>query len=280
MEWTDGIKDEFRAHWAAGLTISQTARAMNLTRGQACGASMRLHLHFHGGKQRPVMAGGAADVEARTRFVTRVQAPRGAGVIKPGSHQRKLGSRVAKGRWKGFPIYSLTLEERASCPRSCEMWFACMGNHMGQSVRYEAGEPLMRSIWADLTELQGRHPLGFVVRLHILGDFFAVEYVEFWRGCLSHFPALRVFGYSARQADDPIGQAVAKLRDGEWDRFAVRTSGAPSGPRTIVVDKAPAGRQAHTIVCPAQTGKSKCCAKCALCWSHSAREKTIAFIEH
>jgi hypothetical protein len=40
--------------------------------------------------------------------------------------------------WKGFPVYTLTLEERHTCPRTCEHWRSCMGNHMPLAQRIEA----------------------------------------------------------------------------------------------------------------------------------------------
>jgi hypothetical protein len=33
-----------------------------------------------------------------------------------GHNSRKIGKRVMKGKLKGFPIFTLTLEERATCP--------------------------------------------------------------------------------------------------------------------------------------------------------------------
>jgi hypothetical protein len=49
------------------------------------------------------------------------------------------------------------------------------------------------------------HPHDFAVRLHVLGDFYSVEYVELWRKLLMLHRALYVFGYTARQEkSDPI----------------------------------------------------------------------------
>ena len=76
-----------------------------------------------------------------------------------------------------------------------------------------------------------KHVNGFAVRLHNLGDFYSVEYVELWRKLLERHPALHVWGYSARWQveSDPIAAALASLAsDVGWDRFAVRLSNAPS----------------------------------------------------
>jgi hypothetical protein len=43
-------------------------------------------------------------------------------VLKDGHQSRKIGKFVTKGKMRGFPIFTLTLEERATCPRSCLAW--------------------------------------------------------------------------------------------------------------------------------------------------------------
>ena len=59
----------------------------------------------------------------RTLFPTRVyEAGEVARVLKDGHQSRKIGKVIAKGRRRGWPIYTLTLEERATCPRRCAEW--------------------------------------------------------------------------------------------------------------------------------------------------------------
>jgi len=250
---------------------------MGRSRGSIAGQSMRMGLQFHGGRAVELKPSHRAIVEGRTLFPHQVRNPT-LGVLKPGGNQRKLGGKVFKGAWRGMPIVSLTLEERATCPSSCLQWRNCYTNNMGRSVRYRHGYKLENAIIADLAKLQENHQNGFVVRLHLGGDFYSVAYVDFWADRLDEFPALRVFGYTARQIDDPIGERIAALRDYAWDRFAVRTSGAESGPRTIVV--ADATMRGDSIVCPAQLSKTTNCGSCGLCWAPAAMRRTIAFVEH
>lgn len=217
-----------------------------------------------------------ASVEGRTIFPTRVfhasVLPR---LLKSGVNSRKTGSRVMKKKWRGMPIFTLTLEERATCPRNCLEWSTCYGNNMQFAERIIADETFEDTLWGELWELNGLEPDGFVVRLHILGDFYSADYVELWAHALVQFPALRVFGYTARSPFDPIGQAIFRLATQHWDRFAVRFSGLGFGTLTAeVVDSAD---QASGIICPAQTGKTECCATCALCWSTDAK---ISFLRH
>lgn len=279
--WPDARVEELKTRWNAGESMGDIAAALGTTRNAIIGKSNRLNLQFHGKEPHPIPAGSDADVFATTRFRSRVKAPPRTGVLKPGSYQRKLGAMVLKGAWKGFPIWSLTLEERATCPRSCRQWLSCYGNQSGHSIRFAHGPKLLDAIRLDLAHLQRIHPAGFAVRLHQLGDFFSVEYVEFWRSALSRFPALHVFGYTARLKSTPIGGAIDALRNDRWDRFAIRTSGAYTGPLTKVVkDVASAG---DAIICPAQHnpgGKNIHCGACALCWSPAARGRAIAFLEH
>lgn len=196
-------------------------------------------------------------------------------ILKSGVHSRKLGAEVEKGRWKGMPILSLTLEERETCPRSCLEWATCYGNNMPFAHRTTDDGTLTRRLWGELASLNAKHPKGFVVRLHVLGDFYSVEYVDFWRQSLIDFPALRVFGFTARKPPDPIGNALGSLVNDMHDRFMVRFSG--SGLEQFgaeVVDKA---EDATGILCPAESDEKRCCATCALCMQTS---RTISFIRH
>jgi hypothetical protein len=237
----------------------------------------RFQKHSKTGKPMVLAETHPAVVDGRSLFTKSANAARGSGrVLISGHNQRKLGRRVAKGRWLGFEIYTLTLEERKTCPRSCTEWRSCYGNRMQWSIRHPAGDELESKIAAELVELQAKHPNGFVVRLHILGDFYSAEYVRKWGVWLDQFPALHVFGYTARQGDD-IAAALVELISTRWDRFAIRSSGA-------VLEKIPASvviytkeQATHEIVCPVQLDKTNCCATCALCWS---TPKAIAFLRH
>lgn len=191
-------------------------------------------------------------------------------------NSRKIGKIVTKGELAGFHVYTLTLTERTTCPRDCQAWNFCMGNRMPWSLRWPAGKETEDRIEVELAELQAKHPDGFLIRLHALGDFMSVEYVRRWRGWLTMFPALHVYGYTARH--DEIGRAVAALAKENWKRFAIRSSYGmmPDLPATFVVRNGDQERDG--IRCPVETGASKTCGTCALCWA--APDKTIIFHEH
>lgn len=223
-------------------------------------------------------ADNPAVVEGRTIFPNRVTSLPNH-VLVSGANQRKLGAKVLVGAWKGMPIVTLTLEERKTCPRDCEMFRSCYGNGMNFAIRIAHGPILEARLDQELWKLQLRHPGGFVVRPHILGDFYSLAYVELWRQGLQRYPALRVFGYTHRRPSTAIGAQLLDMRERGWDRFAMRFSGAPEpGGATVIARIPEAARVPEGIVCPIMTGKKQSCGECALCWS--AKEDCIVFVKH
>ena len=195
-------------------------------------------------------------------------------VLKDGHQSRKIGRFVTKGPRRGWPIFTLTLEERATCPRTCQAWAICYGNNMQAAERITAGEQLLEALTLELDALQRQHPGGFMVRLHVLGDFYSEDYIRFWTSALDIYPALHVFGFTAHDPQSLIGAEIMRVVCSRWDRFAVRFSGhqeAELGSQ-LQPDVHP-----RAIACPAQTEAPDCCGTCGLCW-HSRR--SISFVRH
>ncbi len=193
----------------------------------------------------------------------------------------KIGGWVRKGKWRGMPIYLVTLEERATCPSSCANWETCYGNGMPFARRHHPGPAFEKQLEAALAEKQHQHPRGFVVRLHQLGDFYSLDYVRLWESWLARFPAMRCYGYTAWPKDTEIGGALWQISRTRWRRFAVRFSTGPQSQGAHVIWHVPDdGRAAEGLVCPEQMGKTKSCGTCALCWAPAARTKTIVFVGH
>lgn len=196
-------------------------------------------------------------------------------LLKSGMNSRKIGGIVTKGALRGRPIFTLTLEERETCPRECEQWPSCYGNNMHMAQRIADDGTLIRRLWAELAAINAEHSRGFLVRLHVLGDFYSLEYVELWRQALGDFPGLVIFGFTRRRPPDPIGIAIAELARDFYQRFRIRFSGLRSPEDgAVVIDKR---EDAIGILCPAEADPARCCASCALCW-HSNR--TISFLRH
>ena len=284
--WTAQAEARLRAHHASGLSYRSIATVMGLTVGQISGRMRLLNLHFRIRESAvPLRSDHPAAVDARTIFPATVADPGDTWkVLKPGRESFKLGAIVEKGAWRGFPIFSLTLEERATCPRSCAQWLWCYGNTSAYRTRIAHGADLEAALHAELSELDRaarRRHRGFAVRLHMLGDFYSAAYVDLWRAWLDRSPTLHVFGYTAWPLGSEIGDAVHDLAHTSWRRFAIRQSASePGAHRTIVVRDAAEAEAAGAIVCPAQTGATRCCGTCGLCWAPAARDKTIAFLRH
>lgn len=283
--WADAAEVASFAHdYEAGVPEREMMRRYGKTAGQLRGKATRMSPSRPAkGEAYVLPSRHAALIEARSLFPSRVRPAGNALVLVSGYWQRKLGPKVIKGAWADSAIYSLTLQERATCPSTCHHWRSCMGNSMQWAWRHRSGAALERKIYGELVQLQEKHPNGFVVRLHILGDFYSVEYVRRWRRWLAEFPALRVFGYTAWPPSTAIGFAVRQLADQMWNRFAIRLSAAAAGSRRAITLFGADWRERvppSTIVCPAETGRTKNCGTCGLCWSPAAQSKTIAFIAH
>jgi hypothetical protein len=251
--------------------------APRLPRTTAPKAKRRFTEHTPPGNPYVLAADHPAVTEGRTLFRKRVvPSAEARSLFKSGEHNRKIGARVVKGAWAGFPVFTLTLEERATCPRDCAHFRDCYGNNMNWSVRVTADEMLTDRLEGEIWRLAMKHPHGFVVRLHVLGDFYSTDYVQFWHSMLRLYEPLRIYGYTARSRSSDIGAGIAAMN--RSPRCFIRFSdGEPSEFRAVTVENEDQAREAGVIVCPVQTNKTACCSTCALCWSTT---KTIAFLRH
>ena len=215
-----------------------------------------------------------------------LEAPKSTGlrVLKSASSNTKLGgntNRIVKGpkEFRGKPLYSLTLAERATCPMDCKQWDNCYGNNMPFAHRYLPNADLEYSIWLDLKELERKHPEGFAIRLHILGDFYSRGYVNFWRKKLHEFQNMVIYGYTHRKAGTEIGDAVAKMSKDFGTRVSIlRSDGLADDdlPLAITV-KSGDTPDPNIVVCPEQTGKTRSCLDCGLCFNGRT---SVQFLEH
>ena len=196
-----------------------------------------------------------------------------------GKNNRKISGEVQTGALKGLPIFTLTLEERATCPVTCRHWRSCYGNNMHMAKRFRAGAELEHWLPIEIAMLLRAHPQGILVRLHILGDFYSLAYVDLWRSLIETHETLHVFGFTGRIGEqDPISAALVRLTGDHWPRFGLRFSNAPEGTEHATVSiEHPFQKPDDAVICPAQTGKTDSCGTCGLCWTASKR---IAFLQH
>lgn len=210
----------------------------------------------------------------------------GLRALKSASSNSKLSGGKAnavfvKGPWVGMPMYQLTLEERATCPNTCAQFLTCYGNNMPFATRHNT-RGLTAALRADLAVLADKHPAGFVVRLHVLGDFYSVEYVEFWATQIRDVPQLRIFGYTHREFGTPIGDAVTQLVTKNPGRVSIlRSDGTnPADPlqRAMSIDAdATEPHPLARVICPEQTGKTESCLTCGLCMGGKV---SVSFMSH
>jgi len=202
-------------------------------------------------------------------------------ILVSGHNNVKIGRDVRKGKlFKNYWIYTVTLEERATCPTSCHHWQDCYGNNMPWAKRADHTDrlKLQAMIERDIAnQLSKRDRAGILVRLHALGDFFSVEYVEFWSDMLAKYPKLACYGYTARGLGDPIGAAISDVKTKYGRRFAIRWSDGGAPTDCTVSVHAGDDRPANAFMCPEQNGGTQACATCGLCWS---TDKNVAFIGH
>jgi hypothetical protein len=207
-------------------------------------------------------------------------------VLIDGFNNAKIGRYVTKGAWAGMPIYTLSLEERATCPRSCHVYNECYGNGMQAAVRFLYDQSLMMSLEGELELHAANHSQGFVVRLHVLGDFPDVEYLQHWAVWSDEIPQLHVWGYTAHPRESEIGRLIRSMNAMRPDRWMVRFSVPPWAQRypmqaSAIWDKPTTLTTTDdAVICPQEIGKTATCGTCALCWNPEAAHLRILFLGH
>lgn len=277
---TDGVILSSKGYRKAYASKGDDPRARFVRVAQEPGTERKRRIH------KPRLPGFESPFiqEGRTKFSKSVQTPN-KNILVSGHNNIKIGKIVRKGPLKGYHIFTLSLEERKTCPRSCLHWQSCYGNNMPFSKRVDHTHPdFLPQLEAAVTKLCEHAakphtlPKGILVRLHALGDFYSPEYVGFWRRMLVKFPNLSLYGYTARDIlTDPTGRAVAWLNIDFKKRSMIRFSngrGEQMNTRSIGgVESCPS----NAFICPEQTGKTLGCDTCGLCWG---TEKNVAFLEH
>jgi len=201
-------------------------------------------------------------------------------LLKP-STNKKLGKKVLKGKYKNYKFVTLTLVERETCPEDCWHWSDCYGNNMPFAHRMSAKDEqlLMNRIYNDL--LNSVNQL-LLIRLHVLGDFFSVKYVKFWRKMLNTFDNIALYGYTANNIKSiysdsrAIAKEIIKLNNNEHChiRFSNDLKASFSANSYDIVKPV----KGVSIVCPVQENKTANCGTCGLCWNQ--KDQQIIFKTH
>lgn len=214
-----------------------------------------------------------AMLEARTLYPNTVRSANSSErVLKSGINSQKLGDRIIKGTWKGSPLFSLKLEERRTCPATCQRLASCYGNNIGRrATRWNVDAKLYMRLNVELDELS-LYNRSYAIRLHDLGDFPSVPYVEFWLAALRAHSGLSLFGFTHWDRTSEIGRAIER-ESAKWDRFRIRFSDNHRGSRTshVIPDDGEQGKHQLGIVCPADhTRPNVTCGSCGFCINSTA----------
>lgn len=212
-----------------------------------------------------------------TRYGKNIRAPN-HNMLKRGKQNSKLGDQVSAKKWHGMTMFSLTLEERTTCPTSCQQWHNCYGNNMPFAHRFDHTHPdFYPNLHEQLRHFNFVHPQGFVVRLHVLGDFFSTSYIARWQSWLIQFENLHVFGYTHHPLNSTEGQMLHNINQHYPERWRIRFSDDTTTSLSAHVIASDKAKPRHGIICPEQTKNTNSCADCGYCWTS---EQPINFIAH
>ena len=196
------------------------------------------------------------------------------------STNKKLLKTVTKGRFKGYEFLTLTLVERETCPEYCYHWEICYGNNMPFAHRFKHGKDLEERIKKEISELNPNK--NYLIRLHILGDFYSIGYVQLWLDLLDQYFNIAIYGYTAVLHNSNIGKIISfgneKHLNTNKKRFNIRFSNQPKLTYSANSFDVQKPKKGTSIICPHQTGQRKGGADCALCWD--TEKVSIIFKTH
>lgn len=213
----------------------------------------------------PVLA-QAITIHPKTR-----RSPTEVTILKSVARNSKMGKGsnvVAKGKWAGFPMFQMSLEERATCPRTCQQWASCFANNMHGAHCIDHTHPeFFDELAAEIKALAALYRHGVVIRPHVVGDYFSAEYARFWADQSALYKNLYIFGFTHHYRTSEIGQIIS-----EWNK----------DPRVWVRFSDQGGEMSANVegegfACPEQTGKTESCLTCGACWSTT---KAVRFKAH
>ena len=184
---------------------------------------------------------------------------------------------IKKGKFKGAVIFTLTLEERATCPRDCYHWDNCYGNNMAFAHRFQHGAALENKLEKEIAELCATYK-SVIIRLHVLGDFYSVQYVKLWHKLMTKYDNMAVWGYTGYKPDSDIGKALMYNYKRFGERWVVRFSNAKEIQLSAMSAEVSEPVKGQSFICPEQTGAASNCANCALCWQQP--EQQVIFLTH
>jgi hypothetical protein len=214
------------------------------------------------------------DNRSRYARMVRIPVPGISQILAPATNNPKLSRpsqpRWVAGRWRGMWMFTVYLEELATClSNACppEVKRLCFAHWVPFAVRWTWCPTFFPALDYNLEEAQHEFREGFTVDLHSSGDFPDLEYLEDWIERLDRFPALHLWGNTAHRRESEIGWEIDCLNRTMRDRVAIHFSGESGdmSSRILGVTIEPAAATG-LFMCPANERHPKAnCANCAFC---------------
>lgn len=219
-------------------------------------------------------------------FLTIVR--KGEGKLGPGIYHNSLAAGISC-PGKTVHCYDGTLDENG------KSHVRCYAKHLQQQytntdAAWNASYNLASwdiAAYEVITRLQlmKLKPIGGIMRLHVSGDFFSVEYVKCWQRMMQDHPHVTFFAYTRSWRVQAIWNAL--IEAATFPNFTLWLSTDPS----TVGEHVPEGYRVATIMdkgvkrldkfatCPEQLKLKANCESCGLCWKAKPGAR-LAFIEH
>lgn len=179
---------------------------------------------------------------------------------------------ISRGNIKLGVLPSFSLPPGKTCPGMtpfCDRYcFACHGRYMMPNVEGSNERRHQISLSKDfvplmIADLSKVSPPAF--RLHVVGDFYSVPYIERWLKIIHRFPDIHFFGSTRSWRVPKLVEAIEEIRD--HDNVYLRAS-------IDLTDNLSPGSawstwsvQGPGVPCPHDKGKVKSCYTCGRCWN-------------
>lgn len=180
---------------------------------------------------------------------------------------------ISRGNLKLGVLPSFSLPVMTTCPGKtpfCDRYcYGLKGNFILVNVKEANDRRLDATLKGDFVEIivgEIRKAKSPAFRIHVIGDFYSVEYIEKWIDITEQLPAVVFFGSTRSWRCDFLAEAMKRFRDLEnvYLRASVdltdTTKPDGCGWRLWSVE-------GEGMNCPHDVGKAESCFACKRCWT-------------
>lgn len=133
-------------------------------------------------------------------------------------------------------------------------------------------EELKSRICLQLSDCQKKHK-NIAVRLHSSGDFFSVEYIQFWRSIITAYPEVAFWAYTRSWRVSKLMTELQKLSDCPnfnlyYSYDKTMTDAVPKHKKAFVVENEEVLNTCidnQAVSCPEQHNRVDSCSSCGIC---------------